>query len=272
MTTQPKGNHMESIPHSGIQCTTDYGIFKPHSENRLTQETRDSRCSVAALAKSMKERGYLTAFPVIVDSEMRVYDGQHRLLAAKMAGVPVYYVVNNSIKIDDVRTAGAIARKWTLLDYIGSYVRAGNPHYQRLHVITAASPFDIGIARNIWAAAYSGSKDNFSSAIKDGSFVLTAEIEAKYNELLQRLTEIQSFSPGFVQTSRAALGALSLLSHPEYDHGRMKEKLGYQSTRIVRCFSSEEYSRLLYDIYNYKALPANRIKPAHSVGGRHRSF
>lgn len=64
--------------------TRDYSIFKKLPGNREVSIE-------SGLIDSMQSNGYLKQYPILVDSEMRIIDGQHRLIAAKELNLPVSY-------------------------------------------------------------------------------------------------------------------------------------------------------------------------------------
>lgn len=244
-----------------IQCTTDYSIFKILKGNRDVNVTEDSKAQIRHLVKSMKKYGFIAAYPLVVNIDMMVEDGQHRLKSAEIAGCPVYYVVSDGLAMEAVREAGGLSRKWTIIDYISSYVSAGVEDYKKLAVISSASEFNEGVVVWIWIRAYDANCMKFRDDVRAGTFKMTNELEVKFATLHQHLRELNASAPNFIKTCSSASGALTLLTHPEYDHAKMKDKLAYLSTRLVRCASTEEYANLLFDIYNYKTLPATRIKP-----------
>ena len=66
---------------------------KNYTKFTLLDDNRDiNDVHVEALAKSMKKSGQL--MPIIVNENLEVLDGQHRLKACELLGLPVAYVVN----------------------------------------------------------------------------------------------------------------------------------------------------------------------------------
>ena len=65
----------------------NYTKFTLFDDNR---DINDSH--VEELTKSMKKSGQL--MPVIVNEDMEVMDGQHRVKACEQLGIPVAYVIN----------------------------------------------------------------------------------------------------------------------------------------------------------------------------------
>lgn len=241
-----------------IQCTTDYSKFIHLTGNRPVDADRVKR-----IAKLMTEVGFIPGYHIVVSSKMEVLDGQHRLEAAKLATVPVHFVIDDGLEITTIQKAGSLSEKWSLNDHVTGRAEAGNPHYQALMLMIAKSRFIYSITFEIMARAHS-SRMIFIRQVKDGTFETSAAFETKYEQICTRLADIDAVNGKFLENKYAVLGVLSLTQHPLYDHKRLKEKLEYQSTRLVRCVSPAEYTRLMFDIYNYKALAKNVIEPLDS--------
>lgn len=94
-----------------IQTTTDYSIFKKYKGNRDTDPKH-----INNLVESFK-KGVLPFF-IEVNSNYEVIDGQNRLEALKILGLPVNYVVNNN-KYDytDIIRLNNIKKAWKVADY-----------------------------------------------------------------------------------------------------------------------------------------------------------
>ena len=111
--------------HKKIYETSDYKIFKYLKGNRAIHEPW-----VRKLAELIKENDL--QIPIIVDDKMIVQDGQHRLEAYKIVGLPVKYIIKNKFGLDEVRAINQNSKKWTLTDFMMSFVKLGNKDYQLL--------------------------------------------------------------------------------------------------------------------------------------------
>lgn len=104
-----------------VRKTTDYGKFKILPGNRDVSPKQVKR-----IADTMKKKGYIPA-PIIVNKDFEIIDGQHRFSAAKMAGVPVLYIVATDAKGMDARKMMYIKnqnqRNWSLREFEQSYCR-----------------------------------------------------------------------------------------------------------------------------------------------------
>lgn len=106
---------------------TDYSKFKLLNTNRRTTSGH-----VAKLKTSIREKDMTQDFPVIIDNDFFVIDGQHRLEALKLLGLPVYYRFAVSASAKDIKLLNSTAKSWNLEDHLNSYIQDGNLNYVKL--------------------------------------------------------------------------------------------------------------------------------------------
>ena len=90
-----------------VYKTKEYSLFKYLKGNRAVNELH-----VRRLVEAIKEKDLQV--PIIVDDKMNVVEGQHRLEAYKIVGLPICYIMKDNIGLEDVRKLNSVARKWTL--------------------------------------------------------------------------------------------------------------------------------------------------------------
>jgi hypothetical protein len=73
-----------------ILSTTNYSMFKFSSLNRTPSDEH-----VRILANAIKKSNQLDVNPIVVTKDMQIVSGQHRFLAAKRLGVPIFYIVKD---------------------------------------------------------------------------------------------------------------------------------------------------------------------------------
>jgi|ERR1700691_875700 len=112
---------------SKVLSTTDYSIFKKHESNRELSPT-----NIKTLKFSIQAANMLEFRPILVDSDMRIIDGQHRLEVAKQLNIPIYYQINIDATHEDIMLLNNNQKRWVLPDYIHYYISRGNQEYGRL--------------------------------------------------------------------------------------------------------------------------------------------
>lgn len=109
-----------------VRTTTDYGQFKYIESNRPV-----SKEHVQRLVTSFEKNPSLIATrPILVNENLEIIDGQHRLQACMFLRIPVHYIVAEGTDIAAAQTMNAIQRNWNIMDYARSYALAGNEHYR----------------------------------------------------------------------------------------------------------------------------------------------
>ena len=112
--------------NTAIHQTTDYSIFRKMTGQREIYDLK----KVNRIADSMKERGWIGA-PALLNENMEVVDGQNRIEAAKIAGIPAWYIIVDGLTIDDCIQLNSTSVNWGFAEYINCYVAFGNTNYIR---------------------------------------------------------------------------------------------------------------------------------------------
>lgn len=148
--------------------TKDYSIFKTHPVNRMIRYSK-----VQELVKLMEIRGWLQGSIVVVDKDYVIINGQHRVEAARITGVPVDFV-----QLPIVATAELIRENnlhhmsWSLEDTMGGFVAEGNPDYIELDEFRKRFPEirftdAMMIAKTSTRSAYRKELENGTFKMKD---------------------------------------------------------------------------------------------------------
>lgn len=107
--------------------TTDYDRFVPIMSNRELDKRH-----VMNLQRSIKQRNLLMVRPIIVNENMEVIDGQHRLAAAQMIDEPVYYLQVKGLTQQDLAVLNTHQKNWSVMDFVNFYTLQGVPEYKKL--------------------------------------------------------------------------------------------------------------------------------------------
>lgn len=166
-----------------VKSTTHYEWFK------LVDGNRDVR-HAAKIKKSIEAVGLLIC-PILCNENFEIIDGQGRFTACKELGIPVYYVQQKGIGIEEVRKMNSVSTNWTTGDYVHSYTSGEDvsESYILLESLTKQFP-SFGIA--FIASVASQRRDTHFSLkqIKNGEFQCT---EDQYNAAVRKLSYINQF-------------------------------------------------------------------------------
>ena len=111
-----------------VTSTNDYNQFKKLPGQRPIKETR-----VQSLMKSILERDKLYLFPIIVNGNREVVDGQHRLEAAKRLKKYIFYMIDNHSKEKDTLIIHSNRFNWSLYEHVHYYAEYGDEEYKFLY-------------------------------------------------------------------------------------------------------------------------------------------
>ena len=172
----------DKMTTSVIVSTTNYERFKLVGTNRTIKQK-----NVARLMKSFGMTGGMQmSKPIIVNKNMEVIDGQHRLEACKRMGIPVHYIVSNNEVIENIPVYNTYQEKWGLEDYAHYWAEQGNENYKRILAIRDR----VSIALNgvLECIVYTGGGRN-SDNFKEGRFVFEGDID-KNVEYIQKILHL----------------------------------------------------------------------------------
>lgn len=237
---------------SNIQHTDDYSSFKRIAGNRTI-----NRAQVKKLRDSFDENpGLASAVPIMVNDKMEIVDGQHRFIALKQLGLPIWYYQVKGIALPAVQVINSATKNWNPTDYAKSFSELGNDNYKiyldfkkRYHlahhvlllVLTDASSFI-----------------HTTGAFRKGKF--KAGDVKKAHIFASRLEEMKRFYPR--GDSRVFALAFKRVSDTKnYDHDRMIEKITACGSRFLKDSPyAEDYIRQLEKIYNHHMGIDNRVR------------
>lgn len=159
--------------------TNNYGIFKRITGNRKVNQNR-----VKELADDMSRNGWRLG-PILVNENLEVLNGQHRIQGAEIANIPVRYLVIKG-GIDDVQDAND-SMSWKMIDYILSYIERGNENYIRLYEIMQKYQASYKL---VLRASNISTNDITKSSMQDGSLIYSNEHKERADKRLPLVYEI----------------------------------------------------------------------------------
>lgn len=231
---------MNNSPNN-ILTESDYSKFKLMSKgNRNIMSTH-----VQKLVSSLRRKNLLHINPIIVNSNMEIIDGQHRFEACKELKIPVTYILDSTLEVEDVKLLNQNAKNWTMTDYLDFYVGQENFNYMVFQKFMKEWDISLQCALSLLAGNDGGKS---YADFKEGNFI-TKDIK-KANEIAKHIYDFKYY-PGFKKRS-FILAIQGLLNLPNYNKDTMIQKFEIQRTKLVDCVSKEQYMKLLEEIYNFK--------------------
>lgn len=170
-----------------VKQTNVYDMFSYIKGNRPV-----TKVHVNMLVKAISNKNLLHLAPILVNKSMQVIDGQHRLEAAKVLKVPVYYMVDSDATSNDAKVLNTVINKWNLRNFIDAYVEKGNDNYIKLKQLMEDYPCAPAIVAGLLRSVEGNdTMRGMHNVIKDGSFVVKDYTKAE--EVLGELSEFDKY-------------------------------------------------------------------------------
>lgn len=235
-----------------IERTYDYGKFKTVRGNRDV-----SRKHLDNLKKQIERENLLPWNPIVVNGNMEVIDGQHRLQAASELGLQVSYIVSPDGDIRDVMSMNTNSMQWKAQNYVNSYADRGFAQYVMLNRFCVEKGLPISTAMELLGGVTGGLA---YATLKNGTF-LSNQWDAA-GKVADFITGLRPFVKPHVFTQRAFIRsarAFYLLEKP-FPNGELVRKLEASGRTVEIEGSVKEYMRQYEDALNWKRQNANLIR------------
>ena len=235
-----------------INKTKDYDQFIFREDNRQ----RIIEWHVKRLAESIKSKNMLEFRPIIVNDQMEIIDGQHRLKAAELLGVEIYYQVEANLDAADIIKMN-IALNWRMGDYLNFYCQHHYPDYLKLQEFMRKYALNLKIALAIAIGAGHKGYESF----KEGKF--------KYNEsfldhdlticwqTIDYIKKMNGYST-YTDSGRFWKALIRLVQHEGFDSKKWINNVKVMISHFTPKAGVEDYINLFQKIYNFRN--QNKIK------------
>ncbi len=230
-----------------IYSTKDYKAFKFIQGNREIIKGHFLRLTAAISKKNLLNR-----FPILVNKDFEIIDGQHRFLVAKNNDLELFYTVEDDASLDETLVINTNQRQWSLEDFINSYIKRGYKEYIKLEKFRKETGFSIQMIMTILTkeARHGRGLQGMRHAIRDGSF--KTDNWGYAEEFVKKLEDLR---PYYVlknlERQREFLFALNkTISLVNWD--KFLEKLEQVQPRLEMQVSYKNYLRQFEDIYNWR--------------------
>ncbi len=230
-----------------LQKTREYEMFSFRDDNR----EKINQYHVKRLMESIKARNLLELRPILVNEKFEIIDGQHRLLAAKNLGVEIYYKVEHGLNSAEIMIMN-MARNWIASDFLNYYCCQGNQNYLQLREFMKKNQLPLRVALTM----IQGDSTKRSLEFKDGKFEFknppnSLELQICH-ETIDYIKKMNGFSH-YTHSSRFWKALRKLVNHANFDDTRWKENLSKMVERFQSKPTTEDYCRLLMDVFNYRS-------------------
>ena len=234
-----------------VYRTNDLSTFKTLPGNRVPNLQHINR-----LIYSIKKYG-MKCNPILVNENLEVIDGQHRLEAAKSAGTFVYYIIVNGYNLTEVHTLNLNQKNWAKTDYMEGYANMGIEPYVKLREFTLKNDdFSFSNCLALCSNVNKSSHEYLAGQIKpEYVFEEGTWIGKDFNlaqDWANKIRMVGTYYDGYDRTAFIR-AFIPLLSNDKFDFSEFMHKLRLQPSALVDCVNSDQYRTVIEDIYNWRS-------------------
>lgn len=235
-----------------IQKTTDYDKFHVIPGNREIHEG-----NLKKITNSIKYKNMLDINPIVVREDGGIIDGQHRWMACKALGVPLYYLEQKKeFDPNDIIALNTNKRAWSLGDYVGHYAQYGNEKFKEVKSIMDKNNLTITQLLSFLGKDSGDAK----ASLKRG--ILNIDLDHLKNNILsnkEKIDEICAFIKErsmdncyYLTTMSFRTALVMIMTSSGFDYDVFKNKIEVNLSKLRRCVSKQDYYHMLFSIYNFR--------------------
>lgn len=210
-----------------ILKTRNYSAFKFYELNRNV-----SSRAVAKLASSIRQCNLLPYRPIIVDTNMYVVDGQHRLEAAKLLNEEVYFMVLEQ----DINGQEAMIllnqkqAEWRQMDFLNYHAGSRGGEYKELIDFIEKNKIPLAYVREF-----------FANKILDSQLIRTGRSSFEQSIYAQQIADFLNSEECKMSGLRSSYFIRALTKAFELYKPRQLEKLKKRLVYLDRKGTVEQY-------------------------------
>jgi hypothetical protein len=231
-----------------LKKTSDYSIFAHHPDQQPI-----SNSHVRELSISMTKNGFWPSKPISVfrDKEKLVLiDGHHRLTAATIAKVEVYYVEEDASKGLLIGDINARVKKWATESFVKLYASRGNEHYNVLQEFIDQG-LQLGHAASALINETPGS-NNARILIREGAFEVRIEGIAYAKKLLGIINRAKLIVP-IIQKKAYVEAIGALMRVPEFNPDVLIDRISTNPLLVVPVARRDQALDVIESVYNFRS-------------------
>lgn len=231
-----------------IECgvTTDKKIFKPYFAQRPLNEERCKK-----IAKEMEKHGNFSAVDCVKKGRyLYVWDGQHVLRAAELAGKPINYDVYNKVPEYILSIKNGNTKAWTLEVTHNYFLEMADPVANEVQDFIEYTgtilkrPVKLTAALRLLSGTYS------NQHYKDRNYKIIDRPKAE--KIVKCLVDIAKYK--YFATDSKFVSSFQLIYNSGlYDHSVMKRRLRTGHMQLHNQLKIKDIVKGIENCYNYRS-------------------
>ncbi len=233
-----------------IYSSFDYSKFRLVFGNRELKRTK-----VIKLRDEMKQNNRVTSYPIIVNSNFQIIDGQHRFVALVELGFEICYVVDDTFDIKSIAKSNTMPDKWKSDNYLSAYRELGIASYDTFANFMETYDTNFTVTLVLFYGKFTG---GLYRDFAEGKFKAT-----NLNRAVKWIKKVHEFKKHIqdIHKDRHFVRAiLNCFLHPKYNHTRMISKMKLKGHLLTKSTSRIDYLRQLEAMYNWHAPEDKKVR------------
>ncbi|TYP92060.1 ParB-like nuclease domain-containing protein [Fodinibius salinus] len=228
---------------NSVHVTKDYGKFNFNSKNRHVNPAHKDN-----LVESIEQNNLLEAQPITINADFEIIDGQHRFIAAKELGLPIYYIKVDRLEIDDAITLNINTRNWRYKDYLLYWIAQGKEEYTYFKKFMDQYGFGYAVSLALLGLGQADKGQKLTDIFNAGKFVPKYRDYAE--DMGQKVKQLEEYGK-FVTTRSFMLAFDKVMQMDEFNFDEFLRKVKQTPGRFQRRADVDHYLRMLEQVYNY---------------------
>lgn len=183
--------------------------------------------------------------PILVNEDMYVIDGQHRLEACKQLKFTVYYVIVPNISLVQIAQMNAVSTRWKASDFFNCFIQTGNKDYEVLKDFQTRYNLSINAACSLLMNGSAPTGGDASGTFKEGKFQVRHKEKAE--KIMKAVYDYsQCVEDDKILGNRNFIRAIQILLATEpYKHKEVVDKLLSKKSKIQ---VKSDYKQFIFHI------------------------
>lgn len=226
-----------------LHTTKDYDLFKLREGNRWEIKPYQ----VKKIMEIMQRVGFLSAYPIVVNSDFLILDGQHRFLAAKELGLHIHYVIDNDFE-KALSSVNNSALTWKTKDFVAYFADwKHNENYKLLKEVIITTK----MTPQIILTLLNGKVQKNYDIIKNGNLNFT---QCDATKVIKYWNDIKMVNDNLrLDMGQRFVVAIDYLkrNNKNFDMKHLINQSKKYSSFAYKCQTMNQYKQMLQTIYNY---------------------
>lgn len=236
--------------HIEILTTNKYELFVLHPCNRRIQPAL-----VHKKVKMLKEHGWCRGMPMLCKKlpggKLEVLDGQHRLEAAKLLGIWVWYTIDNECTLEP-KDFSPEQKPWVMMDYVDAYCSDGNKDYAELREFINTYGFPAAVSASLLAGGCGSGGSNINPRIKEGTFTVSdRDFATRVAEIVLRISRVLPAAK--TANAISCLARFVWVTNKGFKAAQLMDKCERNPAMLHVCGTLDQYSEMFEEVYNHQS-------------------